>query len=258
MSDLLDTTRDRLAHIGLDLVGVASAAAYDATVPERHRLASIAPEMRSAIVVGNGGRAFWDAFRRAGRQWSLHPLDAFTRAAVTDALGPLPDGARLVFPFDPTPVSFVHLAECAGLGRRSLLGVLVHPEYGPWMALRAAILLRDALPPTTAPPFDPCPSCIERPCIAACPGGAVSATGWDVPACMTHRLRPIDDCGDGCHARIACVYGRAHRYPPEAMAFHQRSARVTMASLATRQDSAPRNVLASAGALPASSCFRKT
>jgi hypothetical protein len=236
MSDLLDATRDRLAHIGLDLVGVASVSAYDATVPERHRLASIAPEMRSAIVIGNGGRAFWDAFQRARRRWSPNPLDAFTRAAVTAALDPLPAGARLVFPFDypGTPVSFVHLAECAGLGRRSLLGVLVHPEYGPWMALRAAVLLPDALAPTATPGFDPCPTCIERPCITACPAGAVSAAGWDVPGCMAYRLRPVDDCAGGCHARIDCVLGREHRYPPEALAFHQRAARATMASLARR------------------------
>jgi epoxyqueuosine reductase QueG len=235
-TDLLETVRARLAQTGLDLVGVASASAYDATVPERHRLAVVAPDARSAIVIGNGGRAFWDAFARGRRRWSLHPLDAFTRAVVTDALTPLPAGARLVFPFDfpGTPVSFVHLAECAGLGRRSLLGVLVHPEYGPWMALRAAVLLPDALPPTTAPAFDPCPTCVERPCIAACPAGAVSANGWDVPGCMAHRLRPIDDCAAGCHARIECVYGREHRYPPEAMTFHQRAARRTMASLARR------------------------
>ncbi len=236
MSDLLDATRDRLAHIGLDLVGVASASAYDATVPERHRLSSIAPEMRSAIVIGNGGRAFWDAFQRARPSGSQHPLDAFTRAAVTEALDPLPAGARLVFPFDypGTPVSFVHLAECAGLGRRSLLGVLVHPEYGPWMALRAAVLLPDALAPTAMPDFDPCPTCIARPCITACPAGAVSADGWDVPGCMAYRLRAVDDCAGGCHARIDCVLGRDHRYPPEAMAFHQRAARATMASLERR------------------------
>lgn len=236
MSAVLETVRERLARTGLDLVGVASSADYDASVSERHRLAVIAPGMQSAIVIGNGGRAFWDAFQRDRRRWTLHPLDAFTRAVVTEALSPLPAGARLVFPFDwpGTPLSFVHLAECAGLGRRSLLGVLVHPEYGPWMALRAAVLLPDVVPPTPLPSFDPCPTCVERPCIAACPAGAVGPAGWDVPGCMAHRLRPVDDCAGGCHARIDCVLGRAHRYPPEAMAFHQRAARATMAALPSR------------------------
>jgi hypothetical protein len=235
LEPLAESTRRRLAQSGLDLVGVASASAYDAIVPETHRLATIAPDVRSAIVIGNGGRAFWHAFQRGSRRWSLHPLDAFTRRVVTEALDPLPPGARLVFPFDwpGTPVSFVHLAECAGLGKRSLLGVLVHPEYGPWMALRAAVLLPDVLAPTPSS-FDPCPTCVERACIPACPAGAVGDGGWDVPRCMAWRLRPVDDCATGCHARIGCVIGREHRYPPEAMAFHQRSARATMGALSRR------------------------
>ncbi len=237
MSAPLDGLRARLAEVGLDLIGVTSTATYDAIVPAAHRLARIAPGMRSAIVIGNGGRAFWDAFQRAAPA-GLDPLDAFTRTVVRAATDPLPAGARVVYPFDHpgTPVSFVHLAECAGLGRRSLLGVLVHPEYGPWMALRAALLVPEALTPSPVPAFDPCPSCVERPCIAACPAGAVGATGWDVPRCMTHRLAVVDDCADQCHARVDCVYGRAHRYPPEAMAFHQASARATMAVLAPRNE----------------------
>ncbi|HEV7732510.1 MAG TPA: hypothetical protein VGR62_10135 [Candidatus Binatia bacterium] len=233
MSAPLDGLRARLVPMGLDLLGVASAATYDATVPAPHRLAHIAPGMRSAIVIGNGGRAFWDAFQRA-EMMGPDPLDAFTRTVVTQALDPLPAGARVVYPFDHpgTPVSFVHLAECAGLGRRSLLGMLVHPEYGPWMALRAAVLLPETLDPSPVPAFDPCPACVERPCISACPAGAVGTTGWDVPRCMAYRLQPVDECAGQCHARVDCVYGRAHRYPSEAMAFHQASARATMDVLA--------------------------
>src|SRR5262249_21222524 len=113
----------------------------------------------AAVAPGTAGAALVAASPRpppappaAGRV--ADPLDAFTRHVVGDAIGPLRDelgAARVVFPFElhPLAVSFVHLAECAGLGRRSLLGVLVHPEYGPWMALRAAILVPFAL---THPP----------------------------------------------------------------------------------------------------------
>src|SRR5262249_61091307 len=98
------------------------------------------------------------------------PLVAATRSVVGEAIAPLRDelggGARLVFPFecDVVPVSFMHLAECAGLGRPSLLGVLVHPDYGPWLALRAAILPPFGLAaPRRAGGFCPCPPCTQAP-----------------------------------------------------------------------------------------------
>jgi len=239
MEPLLERLRRRLAPHGLNLVGTTEIATYDAVVPPAWLLGPRAGDARTAVVIGNGGGAFWVAFQRhlaahpaAGRV--ADPLDAFTRHAVGDAIAPLRDdlgGARLVFPFElhPLPVSFVHLAECAGLGRRSLLGLLVHPEYGPWMALRAAILVSFSLSaPRPADGFDPCPTCVERPCIAACPVGAVGSGGWDVPRCAAHRIAVPEDCGPGCHSRIACVYGREHRYPPDAMAFHQRYAGTEM------------------------------
>ena len=234
MEPLLERLRARLAPHGLNLVGTAEIAAYDAVAPPAWTVGSRLPDARTAVVIGSGGGAFWAAFRRhlddePAAADVPDPLDAFTRRVVGKAIAPLRDelggGARLVFPFecDVVPVSFMHLAECAGLGRPSLLGVLVHPDYGPWLALRAAILLPFGLAaPRPADGFDPCPTCTERPCMAACPVGAVGPAGWDVPRCIAHRTSPADDCGTGCHARLACVYGRDHRYPPDALVFHQR------------------------------------
>jgi hypothetical protein len=81
----------------------------------------------------------------------------------------------------------------------------------------------DLYEPPPAPGFDPCPSCSERSCIAACPGQAVNLeNGWDIPACVDHRLRVEGDCLDLCHARHECVYGRDHRYPLDELRYHQR------------------------------------
>jgi hypothetical protein len=222
-----------LAPVGLNLVGVAAVAEYDAGSPPGISLAALAPGSTSAIVLGNGGRAFWEAFRR--ERWTtdgVDPLDAFTRRVVEEIALPIAarSGApvRVVYPFDGAgePVSFMRLAACAGLGQRSLLGLLVHPVYGPWIALRAALLVPG---PVTAPRpadgFDPCPSCTERPCIGACPAAAVSPEGWDVPRCGAYRARADDPCAAGCHARLRCVLGRPHQLPHEALAFHQRAAR---------------------------------
>ena len=229
---------DAVAPFGLNLIGVAAPAAYDVLVPAPYRLTGAAT---SVVVVGNGGGAFWAAFRawaepQPGFDVRPHPLDAFTRTVLElyalPVLAAYGVAGTLRFPFDAAEpaLSFVHLAEAAGLGRRGLLGILIHPEFGPWMALRGALLL-DVVIAAARPAdgFDPCPACVERPCLAACPVGAVSvAAGWDVERCVAHRLETPGNCDEVCAARGACVYGRPHRYPADATGYHQRRAREVM------------------------------
>jgi hypothetical protein len=46
--------------------------------------------------------------------------------------------------------------------------------------------------------------------------------GWDVPRCIDFRIARGSEnpCLDRCHARVACVYGRRHVYPADALAHH--------------------------------------
>jgi len=231
----VDSIAHAVAPFGLNLVGVASVASYDAQAGSGPALAHHLDGAETVIVVGNGGGAFWDAYRRfcaAHRGWERRPdpLDDFTREVVETSCAPLfrRTSARVLYPFGfaRDAVSFTRLAALAGLGRPSLVGVLVHPVYGPWIALRAAILVRDRLEaPRPADGFDPCPSCRERSCMPACPGGAVATDGWSVPRCGAYRARPDDPCATRCHARVACVIGPEHRYPDDALAYHQARAR---------------------------------
>jgi hypothetical protein len=224
-----------VAPFGLNLIGVASAGSYDAEVGVGRGLRRHLDGAESVIVVGHGGGAFWGAYRRfcaahPGHEERADPLDDFTREVVETACAPLArdSAAHFLYPFGfaGDAVSFTRLAELAGLGHPSLVGVLVHPVYGPWIALRAAILVRERLEaPRPAAGFDPCPTCSDRPCIAACPGKAVGAAGWSVPRCGAHRARPDDPCATRCHARVACVLGPEHRYPEAALAYHQCRAR---------------------------------
>jgi len=235
MTDIVAELSARLGHVGINLVGATHVAAYDSRVVPARRVAPRAPGARSAIVLGNGGGALWEAARaHLAGAWTDDPLDRFTRDVVTAAVEDIA-GASVIFPFvaSPTGLDFQVLAELAGLGRPSLVGVLVHPEYGPWIALRAAVLVpRDVTAPRPADGFDPCPSCVERPCIVACPVGAVGPEGWNVRGCMTHRLADDAHCATGCGARLECVYGRPQRYPAEALAYHQAAARRTMVAYA--------------------------
>jgi len=232
---LLAELRGVLAPFGLNLIGVAPVAVYDASVPEPYRLGAAARGARAAIVIGNGGGALWRHVALRPEHLSRrHPLDDFTTEIMETVALPIAERLglhpvlRLPHRSSTPPLSFVHLAEAAGLGTRSRLGVLLHPEYGPWLALRGALLVDEA--PAAARPaagFDPCTTCRDRPCVAACPGIAISPTaGWDVPRCIAFRVGEGDanPCEDRCHARIACVYGRVHRYPDAALAHHQRRA----------------------------------
>jgi hypothetical protein len=226
---MLEGLRRRLEPVGLDLIGVAAVRDYDARVSPSLRIQPRWPGSASAVVIGGGGRAFWDACG-AAPCGSDDPLDRFAEHCVEsralDLLAPLAPVPLYPHRFSDAPVSFSHLAECAGLGMPSLLGILIRPDYGTWFALRAAILVAAPLSPTPGLAFDPCPSC-AKPCIAACPAGAVVARGWDIPTCAAHRLE-AGDCGAGCHSRLACPVGREHGYPVEAQRHHQGHALAAM------------------------------
>ena len=220
---------------GFNLIGTATVAAYETSVPSQYHVAALLPQAKTLVIVGNGGSAFWEGFRaycdaRPGYlQGREHPLDDYTIEVIESTLTPVLERSdatyRYLYPFRfwTEPVSFMHLARAAGLAGPSILGVVVHPVYGPWLALRAAILLNQELYITPAAGgFDPCPTCVERACMAACPASAVSIDkGWDIPACVQHRLQVTSDCVDRCHARYNCVYGREYRYSIEELQYHQ-------------------------------------
>jgi len=234
LSPIIEEIRRAGAPYGLNLVAAAAVERYDAAVTAPYRASAIAPDSRTIVVIGNGGGDLWAALKRhAGAHpgWfeRANPLDDFTREIVEREIAPAARiggaNARVVYPFmnDSATLNFIELGKVAGLAGPSILGVVVHPVYGPWIAFRAAILIdRVIVAPGAAAAFDPCPSCTVRSCIPACPVGAVAyPAGWDIPMCLTHRVEDEPDCAPRCHARAGCVLGPAYRYPDEELAYHQ-------------------------------------
>jgi hypothetical protein len=91
---------------------------------------------------------------------------------------------------------------------------LLYFEYGPWVALRTAILcagqpfgaVADA---SIADRFQPCCSC-SKPCVPACPATVHDGAGrQDLARCATHRH--AGNCQSGCFSRRACPIGAEHR-----------------------------------------------
>lgn len=203
--------RARLAAIGVDVVGVADGAAWS----DRY------PGTRSVVVVGSRPRALWSAFTdhlRAHPEAAdqADPLDAFVAATVR-GLG----GGTWVrcAADDGLDVDFRGLAVAAGLGHPSRLGLVVHPEVGPWLGLRAACFTPDVLTPTGPLPGDgPCATC-DAPCAPACPAGAIGPDGIDIGRSWTFRQGDAR-CDGGCLARDACPVGAEHRPDDATVRYH--------------------------------------
>jgi hypothetical protein len=173
----------------------------------------------TVLLVGNAGPAMWQAFA-PHIDGDPHPLDGWTRRVVD----PIADefGARAVYPFGPGAPPFQRWALRADMVHSSPLGILIHPEYGLWHAYRAALLFEAKLPlPPRSDAPSPCHSCVDTPCLAACPVGAFTGSRYDVPACAAHLGSPEATCATvGCHARNACPVGAEWRSPDAQIRFH--------------------------------------
>jgi ferredoxin len=179
------------------------------------------------VLLGHAGRSMWPAFA-AGPEASdglPDPLDRWSRRIV-DALARC-FGAAALFPFGGPPyLPFQRWALRAESVAPSPLGILIHPDYGLWHGYRAALAFAATwpLPPADRRP-SPCESCIERPCLQACPVEAFTAAGFAVADCRVHLDRAAGQpCRDGgCLARNACPIGRDFVYGVAQLRFHMKA-----------------------------------
>ncbi|MFT3986123.1 hypothetical protein [Aestuariivirga sp.] len=171
------------------------------------------------ILIGNAGPDMWRRFARE-RNPARDTMDAWTEVAAGELARDL--DARAVFPFDKPPYPFLTWARRARAGYVSPLGLNIHPAYGLWHAFRAALLFPVAFDmPQPTLGAHPCESCMEKPCLSACPVSAFSPAGYDVPACVAHLETAGKTCMEGgCLARRACPVGRAFTYGPAQAQFH--------------------------------------
>lgn len=214
----------RAAHtLGLNLVGVVDAEEFDRSQPNGRRARELEPRCGSVLLLGSGGRACWERLRsELGPELEVprpghHPIDGWSAAVAADIVAKLRAAGRdgsVVMPNDQPTLNFVQLGEMAGLGTVSpVIHQLLHPEFGPWISLRAAVLIHGAALPRLLPEvtgdFQPCDEC-SRPCADACPAEAYSGDEPQLGACVEHRLD--GGCASGCDVRRHCPIGQEHRY----------------------------------------------
>ena len=207
---------------------------------------------RQLLLWGAVGRGYWRYFlqyhQRASRR-HRHPLDNWSQVALQKIIKTAQiSGSKktmLIFPFEhrhhpsKKPIAFQPLAQKLGF-TPSPLGMLIHPQFGLWVGFRGAMvgraiaIRRQKLPrrPASSPalssslssPSSPCAACINKPCIAACPAGAVQKNGFDYAKCNGYlTTHPGCDClQGGCLARRACPIGTAYQYTKNQSQFFWR------------------------------------
>ncbi len=219
---------------GFNIAGVLAIDQYDALVPKVWRGGILLPAARSAVLLGCGGADFFRALRDSP-EWAkgLDPADRFARRVVEahrDAWIEHGWSSKSFLYLDRRDddgesryADFAALATACGLGVPSRLGILLHPIYGPWWAIRALLLTERALVPTAPLDWNPCDGC-PAPCAQACPSDAVVLpSGFDIRACFETRAT-TPACRTRCAARRACVVGRDEfAYQEEAEVHYMRN-----------------------------------
>ena len=224
---LLTSVQQCAARAGLNLFGVVDASRFDRFQPLEQRCGRRWPTCGTIVVLGTGGRGFWYLNIPNGIARAQRARAELGAAAVSGATQQV--AARLqahsvpccVVPGSSDTLNFQCLGEAAGFGTVSpVSNMLLHPQFGPWVRVRAALLL-DGYPfgpiadASITDRFHPCCTC-AKPCVTACPSRVHDGQGsTDHTRCAS--ARHDGGCGEGCGSRRACPIGREHSDPVDAL-----------------------------------------
>jgi cyanocobalamin reductase (cyanide-eliminating) / alkylcobalamin dealkylase len=151
-----------------------------------------------------------------------HPLDSYVEATLQrilagEALVGVPHACFLGWRMDypghdqkPTAIPLQRLAQAIGFAALGPAHLSVHPEVGPWLALRAVIVLGVEVKghvPLSTPRREPCASC-AAPCVAP----FETARAQDRAA--------LDGWRSWLAVRDACPVGRVARYDEAQIRYH--------------------------------------
>lgn len=199
----------QLIRAGLDLVRWFSVRESNRSLPPEYRL----PEVGSVgLIVGNT-RAIWEPFRSSQGEHAecAHPLDTYVERHVKEAVAHLsPSWLRFGHDSDPAPIPIQRYAASSGLAQMSPVGLSLHPQYGPWIALRAVALFDVQTPRfglgrlATEAATRPCDAC-ARPCLAP------FQEAMAAPNRVARRFLPV---------RLSCPVGTEFQYTDEQIDFH--------------------------------------
>ena len=162
---------------------------------------------------------FWPHLHSQPEWGQPDPVDRWSRRVIGGIACDL--GAKALFPFGGAPYHpFQSWAVRTGAVWDSPVRLLVHAEQGLMVSFRGALALKERLDLPAALPR-PCDTC-AKPCLTACPAGALTGTGYDVPACHAYLdTAPGQGCMNaGCAVRSTCPVSATYARMPEQSAYH--------------------------------------
>ncbi len=214
-TELTATAESLLAADGLDLVAPLALGWHDRRVEPVQRLRrDTETDATLGLVIGNT-RAIWPVLRARCDASAADPVDDYIEAAIERAMRALAKrwptvGMRAVFGHHGPPyVPMQAIAEAAGVARRPPSHLSVHSTFGPWIALRAVVIVEidgPQQPPSLPPPCD-----CERGCLPAF-REAMAAPADMVSVAERWRLWVA--------VRDACPVGAGFRYSEAQLRYH--------------------------------------
>ncbi|WP_439109775.1 ferredoxin [Lentibacter sp.] len=178
------------------------------------------------ILLGPHEPGFWAHFSASPeyRDGLADPLDRYSKRAI--GLLAAAWGGTAVFPSDGPPFApFMAWAMASGQAWQSPVGMLVHASAGLMVSYRGAVRLRGELD-LAAPAARPCDTCVEKPCLTACPVSALNESQrYDVALCKSHISTADGEIcmSAGCLTRRACPVSARYGRRPAQSAFHMKS-----------------------------------
>ena len=211
--------QDACQDAGLDLLHPFALADYNRHVELADRLGDFGRERALGILVGNS-RALWPAFTAAiasQTELSANPLDEYVvskvNLACASSITPRYQ-SHFSHTATPHPLPVQRLAELVGFAATSPSHLAIHALHGPWLALRAVVVVDLDGPGTpAAEPARPCLGC-AAPCVPAL-NRALSASGpkLDSRSVSEHAAEWIA-------VRDACPVGTTSRYDEAQLSYH--------------------------------------
>ena len=208
---------DHLASQGLGLQGVVNTCRI-----------SVAPEIsayRQLLVFAHTGGLMW----RKLDTTDPDPLDSKSVKLAHDFMARIGVGDyNIVYPVDQFAIDLVSVGRHLGWHHDSRMAIGINRNYGTWFAYRFVIAASTEFAETTVSDDHPCDACTGKPCISACPAGAVTEGIFDLDRCATERLQDNSDCALSCAARLACPAGAEYRYTAEQIRYHYGRSLITL------------------------------
>lgn len=182
---------------------------------------ALPPGTRTLLMIGPKEPGFWPHLTTQP-EWDGRPdpIDRWSRRVIGQLACDI--GAKALFPFGGPPYHpFYQWALRTGRIWDSPVRLLVQASQGLMVSFRGALAIKDvvSVPPSATKPCETC----DKPCLDACPAGALGAGGYDVPACHAYLAAGERDCmKSGCLVRRACPLSATYARMPEQSAYHMR------------------------------------